>query len=53
VDVKNIREIWRFVHYISEELPGSNVRDTDLASTVAELRRDVGLIKSRILKLDL
>lgn len=53
VEVKTIREIWRFVHYISEELPGSNLPGEDLANSVAELRKDVGLIKSRILKLDL
>lgn len=53
VPVKEIREVWRFVHYISNQMPEGNVPRDDIGKAVAELRRDVSLIRSRILKLDL
>jgi len=53
IPVKDIREVWRFVHYISNEMPQGNVTRDELAVSVRELKKDVGLIKSRILKLDL
>lgn len=51
--VKDIREVWRFVHYISDEMPEGNLKKEDISGSVAELQRDIGYIKSRLLKLDL
>ena len=47
--VVEIREIWRFVHYISNELPSSEVSSADLAFTLNQLKQDVALIKEKII----
>ena len=47
--VVEIHEIWRFIHYISEELPSGEVSPADLANTLNQLKQDVALIKSRII----
>ncbi len=47
--VVEIREIWRFIHYISEELPTGEVTSADLAYTINQLKQDVALIKDRIM----
>ena len=46
--VVEIREIWRFIHYISEELPSGEVSAADLAYSLNQLKEDVALIKDRI-----
>ena len=46
--VVEIREIWRFIHYISEELPSGEVSPADLAYTLNQLKQDIALIKDRI-----
>ena len=46
--VVEIREIWRFIHYISDELPSGEISSADLAYTLNQLKMDVALIKERI-----
>lgn len=53
IKVKDIREVWRFVHYISSEVPDGNIRNDEISSAVVEMKRDMSYIKSRLLKLDL
>ena len=48
VDVKNIREVWRFTHYISSELPDPVLPQNELIKTVNNLRKEVRDIKNRI-----
>lgn len=48
VDVKDVREVWKFVHYITNEMPEPNIRNTELVNTVASLRRDMDKIKRQI-----
>lgn len=48
VDVKDIREIWRFVHYISAELPEPNLPKNEFAATLATLKKEVADIKAQI-----
>ncbi|MEI6677418.1 MAG: helix-turn-helix domain-containing protein [Mariniphaga sp.] len=48
--VVEIREIWRFVHYISEELPLGEVSPANLAYTLNQLKQDVALIKVKLIK---
>jgi len=48
--VVEIREIWRFIHYISEELPSGEISPADLANTLNQLKQDVALIKKKIIK---
>lgn len=56
IDVKDVREVWKFVHYISSALPEPNLPREELALTVASLKKDVEKLKkqvteTRILKL--
>ncbi|HPT13403.1 MAG TPA: LexA family transcriptional regulator [Bacteroidales bacterium] len=48
VDVKDIREIWRFIHYISAELPEPNLPKNEFAATLATLKKEVADIKSQL-----
>jgi len=47
--VVEIREIWRFTHYISEELPSGEVSPAEMANTLNQIKQDVALIKDRII----
>ena len=44
-----IREIWKFVHYISDELPSGEISAADMAYTLNQLKQDVALIKEKII----
>jgi transcriptional regulator with XRE-family HTH domain len=46
--VAEIREVWKFVHYISAELPEPNLPRDELAETVTMLTREVREIKQYI-----
>lgn len=46
-----ILEVWKFAHYISEEIPEPQVGQAEVAAALLELRRDMSLVK-RNLKLD-
>ncbi|HDR89335.1 MAG TPA: LexA family transcriptional regulator [Bacteroidetes bacterium] len=48
VPVGEIKEIWKFVHYISEEIPDPVLPEEKLLSTVAQLKNEVERIKSRM-----
>ncbi len=45
VHVNSIREVWKFVHYISNEMPEEGVSNMDLAKQVNRLRADVEALK--------
>jgi transcriptional regulator with XRE-family HTH domain len=47
VHVNDIREVWKFVHYISNEMPNEGVSNADLAKQVNRLRADVEALKQR------
>jgi len=48
VMVKDIREVWKFVHFISQELPEPVLPENELVRTVAGLKQDMQRIKHRI-----
>lgn len=48
VRVKEIREVWKFVHFISQELPEPVLPENELVRTVAGLKQDMQRIKNRI-----
>ena len=50
--VIEIREIWRFIHYISDELPSGEISPANLASTLNQLKQDVALIRNQLIKHD-
>ena len=45
VDIKEIREIWKFVHFISSEMPETNQPRQNLEKAVADIKRDVEHLK--------
>jgi transcriptional regulator with XRE-family HTH domain len=48
IAVKDIREIWRFVNYISAELPEPNVEKTDLVKAMNALKRELRAVQTRL-----
>jgi transcriptional regulator with XRE-family HTH domain len=49
LNIAEIREIWRFVHYISAELPEPILPEADLIKTVANLKHDMDVLKKSVL----
>ncbi len=45
VDVRDIREIWKFVHYISSELPDPVIPENQVMRMLARLKKDVETLK--------
>lgn len=45
VQVANVLEVWKFVHFISAELPEPNMSRDELAKSVVELRKEVGQLR--------
>jgi len=47
VPVQEIKEIWKFVHFISSQIPEPSLPENHLLSMVAKLKQDVDRIKHR------
>ena len=45
INVNEIREIWRFVHFISHEIPEPVIPENQLVRTVASLKQDMDRLK--------
>lgn len=45
IHVKEIREIWRFVHFISHEIPDPVIPENQIVRTVASLKQDLDRMK--------
>ncbi|KAF5030569.1 hypothetical protein DSECCO2_636780 [anaerobic digester metagenome] len=48
VGIKEVREIWKMVHYISSEMPEPNLPREELANTVATLKKDMEKLKKKV-----
>ncbi len=48
VKVTDIREIWKFVHFISQELPEPVLPENELVKAVTGLQQDMQQVKKRI-----
>jgi transcriptional regulator with XRE-family HTH domain len=48
VPIPEIKEVWKFVHFISEELPEPALPQEQLLKTVASLKDDMNRVKSRL-----
>jgi transcriptional regulator with XRE-family HTH domain len=48
ISINEVREIWKFVHFISEEMPMGGISNNDLAYTLQEIKKEVAFIKNRI-----
>ena len=49
VNVNEIKEVWRFVNYISSEIPEPVMTEDELIKTVASLKQDMALLKKKVL----
>jgi transcriptional regulator with XRE-family HTH domain len=48
IHVNDIREIWRFVHFISHEIPEPVIPENQLVRTVASLKQELDRLKMNI-----
>jgi transcriptional regulator with XRE-family HTH domain len=46
--VKDLREVWKFVHYISSEVPAPNLPKDELVKTVVSLQKELKEIQTRL-----
>ncbi len=50
ISVNEIREIWKFVHFISNEIPEPVIPENQLVRTVASLKQDLDRLKLSVRK---
>jgi transcriptional regulator with XRE-family HTH domain len=48
VHVKDIREVWKFVHFVSSEIPGPNLPKDELTKTVIAMQRELKAIQTKL-----
>ena len=48
IHVKDLREVWKFVHYISSDVPEPNLPKDELVKTVVSLQKDLREIQTRL-----
>jgi transcriptional regulator with XRE-family HTH domain len=48
IDIKDVKEIWKFVNYISSEMPEPNSEKEDLVQEVRALRKEVKAIQMKL-----
>ncbi len=48
VHINEVKEIWKFVHYISSKLPDPVLPEKQLLQTVAEMKHDLERLKARL-----
>jgi hypothetical protein len=48
VNASDVKEMWRFVHYISDELPAGKVEREEVLQAIDKLQRDVAFIKGKM-----
>ena len=49
VHVNEIKEVWKFNNYISEEIPDPVLPEEDLIKTVVNLQQDMALLKKQVM----
>jgi transcriptional regulator with XRE-family HTH domain len=49
VHVSEIKEVWKFINYISAEIPEPVLPEDDLVKTIADLKKDMALLKKQVL----
>lgn len=48
VHVNEVKEVWKFVHYISSKLPDPLIPEKQLLKTVATIKRDLERLKAKL-----
>lgn len=49
IPVVEIREVWKFVHYISSEIPSEELSSAQISQSLSKLQKDVDTIKNRLI----
>lgn len=49
VPVNEVKEVWKFIHYISSEIPDPMVPRDELMKTVANLKQDMNILKNKMM----
>ena len=52
VPVNEVKEIWKFKHYISTEIPEPMLPSEELLKTVANLKKDMNMLKGKFISTD-
>jgi len=50
LSANNIREVWKFVNYISSEMPEPNILKDELTKTVLEVKQEIIELKNKLVK---
>jgi transcriptional regulator with XRE-family HTH domain len=48
VHVHDIREVWKFIHYISTEIPEPVLPESDISRVVSKLKNEIDALKSKV-----
>ncbi len=48
IHVKDIREVWKFIHYISSEIPEPVLPESNIIKTISNLKHEMEIIKSKV-----
>jgi phage repressor protein C with HTH and peptisase S24 domain len=48
IPVNQVKEVWRFIHYISSEIPEGNTPKQEIMTTLHQLRNDVKGIQAKL-----
>ncbi|MCD4695806.1 MAG: LexA family transcriptional regulator [Bacteroidales bacterium] len=48
IDVNEVKEIWKFVNYISSEMPDRNIEKDELVSEIKAMRQEVRAIQMKL-----
>ena len=48
INIKEVKEVWKFVNYISSEMPEPNIESDDIIKEVRALRQEVKAIQTKL-----
>jgi transcriptional regulator with XRE-family HTH domain len=50
IPVNEVKEVWKFIHYISSEIPEPMLPQDELLKTVANLKKDMSIVMKKLSK---
>jgi transcriptional regulator with XRE-family HTH domain len=48
IDIKDVKEVWKFIHYISSEMPEANMEKYELVGEIKALRKEEKSIQMKL-----
>jgi len=48
IDIRDVKEVWKFIHFISSEMPEGNGKKDPLLQEIQEIRKDIRAIQTRL-----